>query len=275
MDETDTQNETPSEANDQAEPDRMPKDAIPPARSIDFEKPTTDSPLVWWAALVGPALVTLLALGFIYLTQGWEVSASYVGAAATAFFAFGRFVILLGADQPDPDAYFFLKHLNARNLFAMLTWLDVMTAIFVAFHMSVLFRIPWVGTKMEDLVADGRFILERQPWIRQAAFWGLVVFVIFPTSTTGSIGGSIFGRLLGMKRPTIIGAILIGSVLGNGIMLVFAKQINNLVPGGDNIWMKVIGVGVMVFALFLFERRIKSLKRQYMELEAANDKVSE
>lgn len=243
---------------------------------LDFEKPERNhSALVWWASLVGPFLLTLVALGVIGIVQGWDVAGSYVAAAAAAFFMFGRFIILLGTDGvPAEDAQVFLKHLNPRNLFFMLTWLDVMVAMFVAFHMSILFRIPWVGAKMEGLVEDANFIIKRQAWIKSAAFIGLVSFVIFPTSTTGSIGGSIFGRLLGMKRPTIILAILTGSILGNGVMLIFAKQINYLLPSGDNIWLKVGAVAVMVFVLFLFERWVQSQKVKYQKLEALENEDS-
>lgn len=233
-----------------------------------FERPLPDPPLVWWAALIGPGVATLVLLLLVYVTQGWEVASSYVGAGATAFFVLGRFVILLATGEPDPDGKLFLQYLDARNLFVMLTWMDVMVAIFVAFHMSVLFKIPWAGGKIEGLVSDGRFILQRQPWIRRAAFLGLVVFVIFPTSTTGSIGGTIFGRLLGMNRVRVVTAILIGSVLGNGMMLVFAEQLGKVVEN-DSPLLRLIGVGAMVVALFLFERKIKNLKEKYLAEDAA------
>ena len=232
---------------------------------MDFDKPIeTDSALIWWSALVGPFLLTLVALGVIGLTQGWVVAGSYVAAAGTAFFLLGRFVILLGSETPDANAFAFLKHLDASHLFYMLTWMDVMVAIFVACHMSILFRLPWAGAKMEELVDDAKFILMRQPWINSISFLGLVLFVIFPTSTTGSIGGSIFGRLLGLNRLTTVIAILIGSVLGNGVMLVFARQVKELFPGGDNLWFKIFGVLGMVFALFLFERWVKHQKHKYL-----------
>ena len=242
---------------------------------VDFEKSHGDHPFIWWAALLGPFVVTAAVLGLVYLNQGWEVMASYLGAAATAFFGAGRFIILLGSDEPNPDARFFLKYLDARNLFVMLTWMDVMVAIFVAFHMAVLFKLPWIGQRMESLVDDGEFILKRQPWIRRIAFWGLVGFVIFPTSTTGSIGGSIFGRLMGMSRFTIVFAIMIGSILGNGIMLVFAKQVNKVMPEQDSLWMKIAGVVLMIVILFFFERYIKGLKQSYVDMESAQAESSD
>ena len=228
-----------------------------------------DPPMVWWTSLVGPAVASAILLTAIGLLQGWNITLSYLTAAATAFFALGRFVIILGGETANQeDQYFFLKHLNATNLFWMLTWMDMMVAIFVTFHMAILFRIPWAGKRLQELVSDGRFILAKQPWIRRAAFTGLVTFVIFPTSTTGSIGGTIFGRLLGMSRLRVLIAIFIGSVLGNAVMLFGAKVVTRVLP--EDRWeVKVAGVVAIVLALFFFERKIKSLKQKFLAEEAA------
>ena len=233
-----------------------------------------DTNTVWWASLVGPLVATLVLLLAIGLFQGWNVAGSYIAAAATAFFALGRFVIIIGGETANQDQHFFLKHLHATHLFWMLTWIDMMVAIFVAFHMAFLFKIPWAGSRLQDLVSDGRFILAKQPWIRRAALSGLVMFVIFPTSTTGSIGGTIFGRLLGMTRLRVLIAILIGSLLGNGIMLFGAKAIKQVLPE-DRLEIKIAGVVAIILALVLFERKIKSLKKQFLAEEAAQQSLSD
>ena len=234
----------------------------------DFEKDYRhDHKLSWWLALVGPFVITAILLGCIYLIQGADVAVSYVWATATAFLLLGRFIILLGAQDADPaEGFGFLKHLDARNLFMMLTYLDVMVALIVAFHMGIIFRLPIIGPKLASMVTDGQFVLRKQPWIRRAAFGGLVGFVIFPTSTTGSIGGSIFGRLLGMNRFRVVLAILVGSVMGNGLMLLFSKQLAK--SGlGDNWAFRISGVIAMLFALFLCEKKFRSLKEFYVAQE--------
>jgi uncharacterized membrane protein len=223
-------------------------------------------PVGWWMALVGPVVVTAVLLGLITMFQGRDVALSYVGAAGSAFFLFGRFIIMLGQTAPDPESWGFLKYLDAPDLFLMLTYLDVMVAMFVAFHMGIVFRIPWVGPRIEDIVSDGHFILRKQPWIRRAAFIGLICFVIFPTSTTGSVGGSIFGRLLGMKRARVVTAILIGSILGNGLMLLFSNQISQYVQG-DSWVLRVFGAAAMIVALFFFERKFRRIKNEYIAQE--------
>ena len=157
----------------------------------------------------------------------------------------------------------------------MLTYMDFMVAFFFAFHMGIIFKIPMVGPKMLDLVSDGRFILSRYPKIRTRAFIGLVLFVIFPTSTTGSIGGSIFGRLLGLKRWTTLIAILIGSIIGNGLMFLFAEQINRVPWVRDSIWLKIIGAAGLVVVFILFERRYKALRKKFdKEMSAERDATS-
>lgn len=240
----------------------------------DLEKDYRHShPVAWWLALTGPVLITAVVLGMIYFVRGHEAVYSYLAAAATAFFAFGRFIILLGANEPNEESWGFLKYLDAQNLFMMLTYMDVIVAMFVAFHMGIVFRLPWVGPKIRDIVSDGHFILQKQPWIRRAAFVGLVGFVIFPTSTTGSVGGSIFGRLLGMHRWRVVLAILVGSLLGNGLMLAFSKQISQYVSN-DSWWLRIGGVVAMVVALFFVERQFRRLKNEYLAQEALNLKIA-
>jgi uncharacterized membrane protein len=242
----------------------------------DFEKCyRQDHPVAWWLALLGPVVITALILGLIYFIQGWETAASYPAAAASAFFALGRFIILLGGDEPNQEGgLWFLKYLDARSLFLMLTYMDVMVAMFVAFHMGIVFRLPWVGPKIKDIVSDGQFILRKQPWIRRSAFIGLVCFVIFPTSTTGSVGGSIFGRLLGMNRWRVVFAILMGSVLGNGLMLLFAEQISRL-DLKDSWTLRITGVIGMIVALYFIERKFRRLKNEYLAQEQLNQQLAQ
>ena len=230
-------------------------------------------PIGWWMGLVGPVLFTVILLALVTAFQGPEVALSYIGAAGAAFFLLGRFIIILGQTAPDQESWGFLKYLDAGNLFVMLTYMDVMVAMFVAIHMGIVFRIPWVGPRIEDIVSDGHFILRKQPWIRRAAFFGLVCFVIFPTSTTGSVGGSIFGRLLGMKRWRVVVAILIGSILGNGLMLLFSRQIPQIVEG-DSWVLRIGGVIAMIVALFICERKFRRLKNEYMAQEQLNEQLA-
>ena len=235
----------------------------------------------WWISLLAPAVVTavvLIGCG-LFSADGWQFSGKLILNAFITFFALGRFVICYPAfidgssgkpllpewmDGLEPYLDF-----SAGNLFWMVTYMDFMVALFVTFHMGLMFRIPWVGPKIAMLVWDGKFVMDSQPWIRKIAFLGLVVFVIFPTSTTGSIGGSIFGRLLGLGRVTTVLGVLVGSLLGNGLMLVFSEFISLYVK--DSFELKIAGVVILVVAMFFLERRYRAAKERFLKNEGIGE----
>lgn len=231
-----------------------------------------DYPLAWLLTLLAPLLLTAAALVIVGLVSGWDMPAKYLSHAFMTFFVFGRFIILVGVEGDAAEEYEIL--LSPLQLFGMVTFMDFVTALFVAFHMGVLFRLPWVGEKIAMLVWDGKFIMDSQPWIKRVAYLGLVLFVIFPTSTTGSIGGSIFGRMLGMGRLLTVSGVLLGSLLGNGIMYLFAKTINQFV-GRENVWLWWIGVAIIIGVVVLAERRYRKIKQKYMDRHLKASEESE
>ena len=145
----------------------------------------------------------------------------------------------------------------------MVTYMDVLTALFVTFHMGFLFRLPMIGSKIAGLASDGKFMMEQQPWLRRLAFFALTAFVIFPTSTTGSIGGSIFGRLLGLGRFRTVLGVMLGSLMGNAVMYFFAKEINQWI-GPDSWWLKLSGVLLLIFGVMFIEWRYRKAKNKYL-----------
>ncbi len=226
-----------------------------------------DYAILWWSTLVSPVALTgliLLVIGFIW---GFDLSGRFLLAAFVTFILLGRFVILGGNEAGEVEGWMQNFNLEPLQLFGMVTVMDCITALFVTFHMGFLFRVPWLGPKISALVWDGKFLMEKQPWIRRVAFFGLVVFVIYPSSTTGSIGGSIFGRLLGLGRGMTVCGVLVGSLIGNGIMLYFAEWINEHI-GSDSIWLKVVGIALIVIVIAVLEWRYQKVKKKYVTNKA-------
>ncbi len=218
-----------------------------------------DHPWVWGGTLLGPLIVSgTLLLVFFYLA-GWEFATRLVTTTALALWIFGRFIILSGAEGGIND---FDGSLSSFQLFLLISYLDVITALVLAFHIGFLFRLPYVGPRVAALVTDGHFILDSQPWMRRATFFGLIAFVGFPLAATGSIGGSIFGRLLGLSRPATFAGICIGSLLGNGLMYWFADVIDPWV-NKDNVAIRFGGVVVILMIVILLERRYRILRQRY------------
>ena len=221
-------------------------------------------PFLWTATLIAPVVVSAALLIFIGLFYDWSFAGRFVTHAVLTFFVFGRFIILSGGE----DAYRVL--MSPAELFGLVTYLDFMTALFVTFHMGILFRLPWLGPKIATLVWDGKFVMDSQPWIKRFAFAGLVAFVMFPSSTTGSIGGSIFGRLLGLSRFTTVAGVLVGSILGNAVMFFLSRQLNQYL-NKDNIWLKVVGALLIVALCVAVEWRYRQVKKKFLVTAEQND----
>ena len=212
-------------------------------------------PIVWWMTLVGPfvlsAVILLAVWCFISLSAMLRLLLTGV-----AFFFLGKAVILGGTVSHglDSTSFFSTEHLVVLSLV-----LDSMTACVLAFHLGFLFRLPVIGTKLKALVEDGQFILQSNPWMKRATFVGLVAFVLLPLAATGSVGGSIFGRLLGMSRLGTFLGITLGNVLGC-IVMYFGSEVITSYMGRDNPWLLIGGIVVMVSVVLILNHRYRQLK---------------
>lgn len=223
---------------------------------LNFRK---NYPSVWWSSILGPVVLTAVILGLLAVFQGPDFAYKIVGAATVTFFFLSRFVILGGEFLQGHKE---LEELSSTTLFMMVTYMDVIMAVVVTFHIGLMFRIPWLGPKIGHLVADGHFILDMNPWMRKASFIGLILFVIAPFAATGCVGGAIFGRLLGMSRGLTLAGLVVGSIMGNGIMLLFAKQIAPFLKGNNPI-LQYGGIVLIVVLVFLIERFYSRSKKKF------------
>lgn len=227
-----------------------------------------EMPLAWAATLFAPILITLVVVAAIYAAQGAAFTSKLLGTVLATFFFFGRFVILGGTD---PEMQEVRRFFSPEFLFGMVVYMDMMVAMMFVFHAAFLFKIPWIGPRLHDLAKDGHFILRKHPWIRRAAFVGLVAFVAFPLAATGSVGGAILSRILGMSRVRAFCAIVTGSLVGCGMMYFGSQVINRLLPR-DSPWATFGGIAVIAAIIVLLNVWYRRLKARE---EAAESSASE
>lgn len=218
-------------------------------------------PMIWLVTLVGPFVLTAAILVMLYLTQGGEFVGKLLGAALAAFAFFGRFIILSGQKGDIGDIHQFL---SSEQLFAMLMYMDLITASLLVFHLGFLFKLPMVGPKLRALVDDGHFILQANPWMKRLSFIGLVAFVMFPLAATGSVGGSIFGRLLGMSRLTTFVGVAVGSFLGCGMMY-FGNSLIDQYLNRNNPVVVYGGIVVIALIILLLNYRYRQMKARSLK----------
>ncbi len=236
-----------------------------------IEKPLRDThPLIWLLTLVGPFALTAAILVLLWGAYGWEYMARLVSTAVVTFFFFGRFIIVLGQTTGEADGMRLL--FSPQQLALMVFYMDLMVATLLTCHLRFLFRLPALGWRLRELINDGRFILEAHPWMGKVTFLGIVAFVTFPLAATGSVGGSIFGRLLGMTRIATFLGVVLGSIIGCGVMYVGAEIINEHVYKGEqeqNPWLFWGGVAFVAALILILNHRYRQLKKHHMDRRAA------
>lgn len=203
-------------------------------------------------------LLSAAALAAVYLLHDAAYLQKLIATALATFFVFGRFVILGGVEAGDGVAEVH-AFLTRGELFLLVMWMDLAVASLLVYHQGFLWRLPVLGPRLRGLVEDGRFILKRQPWIRRATFFGLVLFVMFPLAATGSVGGAIFGRLLGLSRGAALLGIALGSFLGCGAMYLGAGVLNTYVDRDDP-WLTFGGIAVVLGVILLLNWRYRRMK---------------
>ncbi len=226
------------------------------------------NPTLWWGTLLGPAGFTLLALVAAWFMRGWEFMVNLAISAVMMFFGLGRAVLLLGRDGstlPEnlPTWQKFAAGMTTLELSILIIWMDTLVAFIMVFHASFIYRIPKVGPAMLAVQEDGQFILSRHPWFRRFAWLGLVAFVTFPFAATGSVGGSIVGRLLGISRWGTLSAVVVGSLVSTLIVYVFASQLQKQGVNADNPWSLIGGIAVVVALAALVNWRYQVTKRRW------------
>jgi uncharacterized membrane protein len=92
---------------------------------------------------------------------------------------------------------------------------DVEVGLFMVWNFDLAERIPILGPWIRRFILAGREFLAERPWLSRLYFFGIVVMVMVPFFGSGGVRGSIVGRLLGMSRREVMGAIAAGAVIGS------------------------------------------------------------
>jgi len=92
---------------------------------------------------------------------------------------------------------------------------DVEVGLFMVWNFDLAERIPVLGPWIRRFILAGREFMAKRPWLSRLYFFGIVVMVMVPFFGSGGVRGSIVGRLLGMSRREVMGAIALGAVIGS------------------------------------------------------------
>jgi hypothetical protein len=126
---------------------------------------------------------------------------------------------------------------------------------------------------LEGLQEYGREILSERPWMRKLTYLGVVLFVMFPLTGTGAVGGSLFGRLLGMRRFRILTAIALGSAVGSFAIAALADGLSRALPEEvrTSVWFEIVGIGLVTAMVAFLWLRSRKIERERAERRARRE----
>jgi uncharacterized membrane protein len=196
----------------------------------------------WGRAALLLAPVAVAAIGYVLVL----VFAS-PRAANQALLAGGIFLTFVGPSVIFGAAGF--DALGTWQVVAVVGVFSVLTAFFYAYNLDLLERVPKVGVWLRRVSVSTRRTLSERPWIRRWATLGVGFFVLLPLPGSGTLGGSLMGRLVGLTPRATFGA-----VAGAGLLVSLAYGGFGVAIHDLPMWIQIAGGAVFFVALMLVGR---------------------
>ena len=170
--------------------------------------------------LIMPFVVAAIYLAFLYMILGYD-----------DFLKMGGFMLMYLIPPAGKESVIPLGIASGLPWWIVplsTGFMDFDAALFMAWNFDIALKIPFLGRWIRKFIENGHKIFEEKPWIEKLSFVGIVLFVMFPLQGSGGIGGSIVGRMIGMKKRDVIVAIAIGGWAGSFLIAIFSEQIKEL-----------------------------------------------
>ncbi|MDY7031039.1 MAG: small multi-drug export protein [Thermodesulfobacteriota bacterium] len=189
-------------------------------------------------------LSVVVTIRFVYSENDFR----YLFGLVLITFLAGKFVILIPLMQSMPM-------FSPMCIAAMVVVIESCIAFFLLINLEFLFKLPWVGVGLKNMEDNGRATLSQHHWIRRMTIFGVILFVILPLPGTGSIGGIIVSRLVGLSRSMSFIAVFIGTAIGTYAMAIGASTLIDMFsPIRDSAWFGVLRFSVLGLIVFLLSQ---------------------
>lgn len=189
--------------------------------------------------IFGPFAISGIVILILYLTLDWKTFKNLGGIMIAYFFP------PMGKESLIPTGILAL-HLNPALVALSIAFIDIISGLFLMWNFDLAKKIPIVGKWIINFESTGSQILEREWWIKKLAFFGLILFVMFPFQGSGGVGATILGRIMGFKPLKVWSAVIIGAVSGCLIIAYIVYYMGTALLGVYKInFVKLLGIIIM------------------------------
>lgn len=206
-----------------------------------------------------------LALGFALRPRETSL---LLGLMAASFFGLGKFLPLV-ATQEETFGYY--------DLGLVIWFMDTLTVLLLVYSVEALYRWGAAARLLRRIQDKAAIVIEAFPRFRRYAFVGLVLFVQFPVSGTGAIGGTFVGVLLHLHRGRIIAAVCLGGLLGGMGMAFLSERFGRAIEAyQDNPWIIALLVALLLGAILAMNHAYRrALRRRARHDDQSPDRDGE
>ncbi len=95
------------------------------------------------------------------------------------------------------------------------TMIDLCFCTFLIWNYDWVKKLPVFGPALSRTEEKGRRKARKSWWFKRATFTLTTLFVLVPFNGSGGVGGTVLGRIVGMKPYRVLLAVFIGSVIGS------------------------------------------------------------
>ncbi len=111
--------------------------------------------------------------------------------------------------------------------------IDICFSLFLIWNYDWVKKLPVLGPALSKTERKGKEKVKRTRWFGRATFL-LTTFVVFvPFSGSGGVGGTVFGRIVGLGPYRVLAAVFIGSFIGSTGFAFLSEQLTDFL-GADN-----------------------------------------
>jgi hypothetical protein len=129
--------------------------------------------------------------------------------------------------------------------------IDICVSLFLIWNYDWVKKLPVIGPALERTESKGRDKVSKTRWFGKATFL-LTTFVVFvPFSGSGGVGGTVFGRVVGMSPYKVLLAVAIGSTIGSTGFALLSEQLAKTLGADNTIISFLSNLNILQFVAFL------------------------
>lgn len=182
-------------------------------------------------------IILSITVGSVITSLGWPEAKNLLNV--WLFYGTG----LMGKEIMIPKTVLGSNPPPALLVGAVTSFIDVCFCLFLIWNYDWVKSVKWLGPKLERAEAKGKDRIARSKWFSKAAFIATTMFVLVPFKGAGGMGGTIFGRIMGLKPYKVLLAVLIGSMAESLTYAFLSESIGPFLDSSPFFgWLKTVNV---------------------------------